>query len=159
VSSVNPHAVGPSKKRAMTATPKKPRKPEALTEEQVRKMRGCIGFDFPVEAIHDLFATLGAARARIAVLEESLAATQEALREAVADARRNAEERDALEALAHREMTHAQEASHDYFALRDECEAWRAYQDSAHLTLTKRYPLLRSANDLRNQNEAACKSI
>jgi uncharacterized coiled-coil DUF342 family protein len=116
------------------------------------------------------------AHSRIAALEESLAATQDALREAIADARRNAEERDDARAqvisdcnvlnqeidecrslseslngqnvaLSLRIVAVAQERD----ALLAEVKAWRGYDRA--INQKDRMALLSDALRLREQNE------
>jgi hypothetical protein len=81
---------------------------------------------------------------RIAALEESLVATQEALREAIADARAIAEERDEWKS-----------ASLNYADLLAEVLAWRAMDDAGNgkADFVDLIPYARKARRLRAQNE------
>jgi hypothetical protein len=113
--------------------------------EERRKKRGPTAFEREMSRIDAGRNELDAARSRIAALDESLAATKEALREAIADARRNAEERDAGVEIDRRLI-----AERD--ALRVEVQAWRIVDRLATGTDAYRSAYT-EARRLRAQNE------
>jgi hypothetical protein len=118
---------------------------EPLTMEEERKMRGCIGLDFPVEAIQALFATLDAARARIAQVE------------AERDGFRNGQAQ--VQALFDGLWKSNGALIKERGALRAEVEAWREWHDLnechegtiMHSLVALR--ILKTARRLRAQNE------